>query len=162
MLTEEYKKILDRAKAAKDINKKFLSALAKRKPPRLDRDVQAIHEEVFAEIDCMKCGNCCRTLGPRLTTADTGRISSLLKMRETAFVHQYMRIDEDDDLIFKTMPCPFVEDDNSCRIYDKKPKACTDYPHTDEKNIRLHHLSLNTLYCPAAFLIVEKMKEKYK
>ena len=160
MMTEEYGKILLRAKANRAANKKFLSTTAKR-IPRLDREVQAIHAEVFAEIDCMKCGNCCRTLGPRFTTADTSRISTLLKMREAAFVKEYLRFDEDDDLIFKVMPCPFVEEDNSCRIYDKRPKACADYPHTDEKNIRLHHLAVNTLYCPAALLIVERLKEKF-
>ncbi len=42
-----------------------------RAPKNLDRIVQDIHAEVFSEIDCTECANCCKTLGPLFTEADT-------------------------------------------------------------------------------------------
>ncbi len=31
-------------------------------------------------------------------------------------------------------PCPFLGDDNYCSVYEARPKACREYPHTDRKN----------------------------
>ena len=49
-------------------------------------------------------------------------------------------------------------------IYDVRPKACAEFPHTDRKkfqqitNITLKNISV----CPAAYNIVEKMKDRIK
>lgn len=45
----------------------------------------------------------------------------------------YLRVDEDNDKVFKSMPCPFLGEDNLCSIYDIRPKACREFPHTDRK-----------------------------
>ena len=159
-MLEEYKKILARGLKNKDVNKKFLALFAKKNSQKFDSIIQKIHAEVFETIDCTQCANCCQSLGPRFTTADTGRISTLLKMRENVFIREYLLTDEDGDLIFKKMPCPFLEDGHLCSIFEKRPKACAEYPHTDQKNIKHFLLAENTLYCPAAVLIVEKLKEQ--
>jgi Fe-S-cluster containining protein len=43
-----------------------------------------------------------------------------------------------------------------------RPKACREFPHTDRKKFQqIANLTLkNVEICPAAFNIVEKMKEK--
>ena len=60
------------------------------------------------------------------------------------------------------MPCPFLDGDNLCSIYDVRPKACREFPHTDRKKIyQINHLTIkNTLTCPAAYLFVEKLKDR--
>ena len=65
-------------------------------------------------------------------------------------------------LAFKSMPCPFLGPDNLCDIYDVRPKACAAFPHTDRKKIyQINHLTIkNTLFCPAAYLFVEKLKDR--
>ncbi|WP_332911960.1 YkgJ family cysteine cluster protein [Algoriphagus boritolerans] len=52
-------------------------------------------------------------------------------------------------LIF--LPCPFLGADNKCLVYEDRPKACREYPHTNRKNmLGILDLSLkNTLVCPA-------------
>ncbi|MHC3834658.1 YkgJ family cysteine cluster protein, partial [Streptococcus thermophilus] len=52
--------------------------------------------------------------------------------------------------------------DNLCDIYDVRPKACAAFPHTDRKKIyQINHLTIkNTLFCPAAYLFVEKLKDR--
>ncbi|HEL2057016.1 TPA: YkgJ family cysteine cluster protein [Streptococcus suis] len=143
-------------------HRKFLASLKKKPQKNLDKIVQQVHMEVFNEIDCTACANCCRTLGPLFTEADITRIAKYFKMRLPAFEEMYLRVDEDNDKVFKSMPCPFLGGDNLCSIYDVRPKACREFPHTDRKKIyQINHLTMkNTLTCPAAYLFVEKLKTR--
>jgi len=124
-------------------HRKFLATLKKKAPKNLDKIALEIHDEVFQEIDCTACANCCKTLGPD-------------------FKEAVLQVDEDGDKVFKAMPCPFLGGDNLCSIYDVRPKACREFPHTDRKKIyQINHLTIkNTLTCPAAYLFVEKLKER--
>ncbi|MET3644842.1 YkgJ family cysteine cluster protein [Streptococcus gallinaceus] len=143
-------------------HRKFLASLKKKAPKNLDKIVQQVHTEVFNEIDCIKCANCCKTLGPLFTEADIQRISKHFRMKLSPFEEMYLKVDEDGDKIFKSMPCPFLGEDNLCSIYDVRPKACREFPHTDRKKIyQINHLTIkNTLTCPAAYLFVEKLKDR--
>ena len=75
-----------------------------------------------------------------------------------------MRIDEDRFYVLKTVPCTFLGPDNYCSIYDARPKACREYPHTDRiKQSQLLKLTeKNVEVCPAVFEIVEKLKEELR
>ncbi|WP_162012604.1 YkgJ family cysteine cluster protein [Streptococcus sp. S784/96/1] len=143
-------------------HRKFLASLKKKVPKNLDKVVQEVHREVFLEIDCTKCANCCRNLGPLFTEADITRIARHFRMKLPAFEEAFLRTDEDGDKVFQSMPCPFLGDDNLCNIYDVRPKACREFPHTDRKKIyQINNLTIkNTLFCPAAFLFVEKLQKK--
>ena len=143
-------------------HRKILANLKKKPPKNLDKLAQQIHQEVFAEIDCTACANCCKTLGPDFKEADITRIAKYFKMKLPAFEAEFLQVDEDGDKVFKSMPCPFLGGDNLCSIYDVRPKACREFPHTDRKKIhQINHLTIkNTLTCPAAYLFVEKLKDK--
>ena len=54
-----------RAREAHAVNKKYFQKLAQKKPKKLDETVLDIHEEVFSEIDCLTCANCCKTTSPQ-------------------------------------------------------------------------------------------------
>ena len=139
-----------------------LAALKKKAPKSLYKIAKEIHTEVFNEIDCTKCANCCKSLGPLFTEADITRISKVFRMKLGVFEDMYLRVDEDGDKVFQSMPCPFLGDDNLCTIYDVRPKACREFPHTDRKKIyQINNLTIkNTLFCPAAYLFVAKLKER--
>ena len=143
-------------------HRKFLATLKKKAPKNLDKIVQEVHTEVFREIDCTKCANCCKMLGPLFTEADISRIAKHFRMRLPVFEDMYLRVDEDNGKVFKSMPCPFLGEDNLCSIYDIRPKACREFPHTDRKEIyQINHLTIqNTLICPAVYLFVEKLQER--
>ncbi len=100
--------------------------------------------------------------GPRITDKDIERISKHLKVKPSEFTNKYLRIDEDSDYVFKTMPCVFLEEDNSCSIYDVRPTACKNYPHTDRKKfIQLLDITLkNTAVCPGVYEIVTELREE--
>ncbi len=114
----------------------LLKHLRKMKPKKLDATFLELHEKAFEHIDCLECANCCRSLGPRLSDVDITRLAVHLKLKNPDFISQYLKIDEDKDYVFKTMPCPFLMDDNYCIVYKSRPKACRQYPHTNQKNIK--------------------------
>jgi len=157
----------DLPKKAKDKhneNKKFFAKLRKRPPKHLDLQMQELHEEEFKRTDCLTCANCCKTTGPLFTNKDIERISKHFRQKPAQFIDKYLRVDEDNDHVLQQVPCAFLGDDNYCTIYEVRPKACREYPHTDRKDFhKISNITLkNTAICPAAFNIVEEMKRRIK
>lgn len=151
------------AQDSKKESKKYFANLKRRTPKNLDYVMQELHENEFNKTDCLTCGNCCKTTSPIFTEKDVERISKHLKMKVANFESQYLERDEDEFMVLKSAPCNFFdESDNSCFIYDVRPKACSEYPHTNRKKfIQLTDLTLsNTEICPAAYNIVEELKKK--
>ena len=143
-------------------NKKFFAKLKKKPPKNLDYLMQEMHEEEFKRTDCLACANCCKTTGPLFTNADVERISKHFKQKPQQFIDQYLRIDEENDYVLQQVPCTFLGADNYCSIYDVRPKACREFPHTDRKKFQqISNLTLkNVAICPAAYNIVEEMKKR--
>lgn len=141
-------------------NKKFLSALKKRDSRKVDDVFHTMHEEVFETIDCLACANCCKTTSPIFYQNDIERVAKSLRMKPGDFIDKYLRVDEDKDYVLKSSPCPFLGTDNYCSVYDDRPKACREYPHTDRKKmVQITDLTYkNTLVCPAVFEMVERLK----
>lgn len=134
----------------------------KKRLGKMDTIVQQLHDEVSEKIDCLTCANCCRTLGPAIYDKDIERIAKALRIKPSEVVSSYLRIDEDGDYVFKSMPCPFLMDDNYCSIYESRPKACREYPHTDRKNFeQIYKLTVkNTSTCPIAYEVLCKLMDK--
>ncbi len=155
---EFYKK---QAQLKQKDHRKFLDGLKKKPPKNLDYLVVEKHEETFAEIDCLSCANCCKTTGPLYVEKDIERISKHLRMKPADFETKFLRVDEDQDKVLQNLPCFFLNDDNTCSIYDVRPKACREYPHTDRKKIyQINNLTIqNTLICPATYVFVEKLRK---
>ena len=135
----------------------------KQRPPRdLDEQFEKLHEKAFKQIDCLDCGNCCKTTSPIFRDIDVKRISKKMKTSTAEFERNYLNIDGEGDWVLKSAPCCFLQDDNSCGIYDYKPQACGEYPHTDRKRVvQVLDLTLkNTEICPAvAFIGLELIKD---
>lgn len=129
---------------------------------RMDVRVQELHSEFSERIDCLSCANCCKTLGPAIYDKDIERIAKALKMKPSEVVNSYLKMDEDGDYVFQSMPCPFLMPDNYCSIYESRPKACREYPHTDRKKFeQIYMLTVkNTKTCPIAFEVLSKLIEK--
>ncbi|MDD3723497.1 MAG: YkgJ family cysteine cluster protein [Lutibacter sp.] len=143
--------------------KKYFEKLKKRTPKNLDFVMQELHESEFKRTDCLTCGNCCKTTSPIFTEKDIQRIAKYVKMKEHLFISTYLERDIDDFYVLKTAPCSFLDlNDNRCSIYDVRPKACNEYPHTNRRKfIQLTNLTLkNTEICPAVYNIVEALKKK--
>jgi Fe-S-cluster containining protein len=142
-------------------NRKFLAALKKKDPRKVDDAFHAVHDEVFEEMDCLTCANCCKTTSPIFYQTDIERVAKSLRMKPGDFIEKYLRIDEDRDYVLKSSPCPFLDSDNYCKVYDDRPKACREYPHTNRKKmIQITELTLkNTQVCPAVLEMIERLKK---
>src|SRR6185369_3476529 len=142
-------------------NKKFLSRLKKQDARKVDDAFHEMHDEVFSEIDCLTCANCCKTTSPIFYQTDIERASKFLRMKPGDFIEKYLRVDEDKDYVLKSSPCTFLDSENYCTIYEARPKACREYPHTDRKKmVQITELTYkNTLVCPAVLEMVERLKK---
>ena len=145
-------------------NKKFFRDLKRINSKKLDSAIHSLHQNEFECTDCLKCANCCTNTGPLFTDKDISRISRFLKIKPSLFTDKFLRVDEDQDYVLKKLPCFFLMQDNRCSIYDVRPKACREFPHTDRiKQKQLLSLTQkNTEVCPAVFNIIENLKQELK
>lgn len=143
-------------------NKAYFKKLKQKPPKDLDYVMQELHDDEFSKTDCLECANCCKTTGPLFTNADIERIAKHLKLKPQQFIEQYLKVDEDNDYVLQSVPCTFLDAENYCLIYEVRPKACREFPHTNRKKFhKISNLTLkNVAICPAAYNIVEAMKKR--
>ncbi len=159
-MTIDIGKLKQKASGEKRENKELFKKLRKMRPSDLDERIHALHHKYTEEIDCLECGNCCKSLSPAVKDTDISRLSKYLKIKPSDLTEQYFIIDEDGDYVFKTQPCPFLGEDNFCSVYDARPRACREYPHTDR--VKIHQIMditfQNISVCPIVYEIVREMK----
>lgn len=155
-------KELTRAKEELKANKKFFSKLKARPPKDLDEQIHELHDEVFSELDCLDCANCCKTTSPIFRDIDIDRLAKHLGIRPAELVEKHLHLDNEGDYVLNVAPCPFLGPDNYCSVYPARPRACREYPHTDRKNmLQILPLTLrNTLVCPAVGRVVRQLKQQ--
>ena len=150
-MNSEYKEWLDDCETSKEDVKKQFKTWQKKKPKNLDEQFHTGHDRAFSKIDCLQCANCCKTTSPIFRDIDIKRISKSLRLKESEFVRNYLRMDEENDYVLLKSPCTFLNNDNTCSIYEVRPLACREYPHTNRKNMHqiLGITEKNTEICPA-------------
>ena len=155
LLTNWAKKSAER----QGLYKKYLHRANKNDTLRILPD---LHEEAFQNINCLDCAACCRNYSPRFKATDIKRVSKHLDMKEGVFIEKYLVLDEENDWVVNTKPCPFLGDDNFCSIYEHRPSDCARFPYTDEDVIiKRQQLTLkNSTFCPAVYFVLEKLIEK--
>jgi Fe-S-cluster containining protein len=134
-------------------NKKKIEELKKRSSGAVDEFFHEKHEEVFSGMDCLECANCCKTISPIIMQEDMDALAKHLRISVTQLLKEYIEMDEDGDFVFKQTPCPFLDTDNKCKVYESRPKACKQYPHTNSRKMKqILDLTLqNSLTCPAVW-----------
>lgn len=135
----------------------------KLKGKKLDDLFHEEHEKVFQKIDCLACANCCKTTSPIFRDIDIKRIAKNLRTTEKQFIASYLHLDEEMDFVLNQSPCAFLgAEDNKCTIYEFRPLACREYPHTDRKNMHqiLNLTQKNMDICPAVVRIVGTILDK--
>ena len=162
-MIEKYQTIINRAKSRFNDTKKFIRLLKKVKSSELDALCEKFHTLFAGEINCLDCANCCRGTGPLLKNRDISRLSKSMKMKTGQFVENYLVTDEEGDMIFRELPCPFIDEKNYCIVYEDRPAACRDYPHTDRRNMRkyLKPTLENYRICPIVYLVIEELKKTF-
>jgi Fe-S-cluster containining protein len=145
-------------------NESFYKKLKLRPPKNLDELFHEAHDEAFENIDCLTCANCCKTTSPIFYQRDIERAAKACRLKPGEFIEKYLRVDEDSDYVLRQAPCPFLDGENYCVIYEDRPNACREYPHTNRKKMQqiLDLTFKNTLVCPAVLRITEEIKKKIR
>lgn len=144
---------------SKDKQKQFKRFLERVNASKLIRELPELHESAFDQIDCLDCANCCKNHSPTFKATDIKRISKYLGIKEAELLNAYLKLDEDNDFVLQKSPCAFLNEDNSCKIYEVRPSDCARYPYTDEDVfVKRKSLTLaNSMVCPAVYHILEKI-----
>lgn len=158
----DLEKIQKLAKQREEENWKFRSFLkgSDYSLEKIDRIVHVLFQKVSSEIDCTKCGNCCRKIRPVLSRSDIERFAKGLAISATQFKEQHLvKCNEEKGFWFKTKPCPFLNN-NRCSQYPLRPAVCKSFPHLHKKDFvfRLINVVENYAICPIVFNVYERLK----
>jgi Fe-S-cluster containining protein len=161
-MEEDYEKIISDRKAIPKETKEVFKRLNRVNKKKLDDIFHEEHDAAFEKIDCLKCANCCKTTSPIFRDSDIKKLAKRFKVKPHAFITEYLKTDIDGDYVLRTAPCPFLWDDNSCGVYEDRPLACKEYPHTDRKNMYqvLDLAQKNLDVCPAVCKIIDEIAIK--
>lgn len=153
----------EQARQNRNETRAIFKKLKRQKPKLLDRAFAQEHEAAFAQIDCLHCAHCCKTTGPLLTQGDINRLAKHQKMKPSEFIDRFLQVDEEGDWVMKSLPCPFLGEDNYCSVYEVRPKACREFPHTDRG--RMHQIlkltERNASACPAVYAMSRALDKKF-
>lgn len=144
--------------------RRFLTKIETEQPRGIDKITPVADKEVWAEVDCLTCANCCKKMSPTFTPSDIKRISTHLGMTPAAFREKWLFYDKKDgDWMNVKQPCQFLDlKSNMCSIYEVRPADCAGFPHLTKKKM-VEYVDVhkqNIAYCPATFKWVEKLKER--
>jgi hypothetical protein len=128
----------------------------------LDAVVEETTNSVWSQIDCLTCGNCCKTLQIVVDDRDIRRLANRLQLSPKAFRQRYVATAEDGVQHFATSPCPFLGEGNACRVYDDRPQACRDFPYLHAGHFRQRTLVTmdNQQICPIVFNVWQALKKR--
>ena len=146
-------------KKSADNQKKYKQFLNRADKNAVLKKLPDLHEEAFANVNCLDCAACCKNYSPRFKTPDLKRISKHLKMKEGDFIEKYLTLDTEGDYVVRSKPCPFLGSDNYCSIYEVRPSDCARFPYTDEDVIlKRQALTMkNSTFCPIVYFVLEKL-----
>ncbi|MDR2649183.1 MAG: YkgJ family cysteine cluster protein [Clostridiales bacterium] len=134
---------------------------------KLDAQFLELHEGLFADYDCCKCNNCCKSYNIILDSGEVKRLSEFIGLAEGVFAAEYL-IDADPEdekpFKFKANPCAFLNDDGRCLIQNCKPEVCTGFPYTDQPHrlSRMYSVIEHAEVCPVVYEILERLKVMYR
>lgn len=69
---------------------------------------------MIKDFECIKCGNCCKTLTP-----------SFFTFKEPFSINMFMK-----HIYDKIERCKYLDENNLCTIYNDRPDICKTYPNT--------------------------------
>ncbi|HLJ53475.1 MAG TPA: YkgJ family cysteine cluster protein [Chthonomonadaceae bacterium] len=127
-----------------------------------DRIVRETTDEVWRQIDCTTCANCCRTLQVLVDAADIARLAARLGMTAVAFERRYVQTEADGTRSLRESPCAFLGEDNRCTVYEDRPQSCRDFPYLYERHFTARSFMMidNTALCPIVFNVWQALKRR--
>lgn len=166
MQTIYLKRLKRKFQANKKTLRSFITRTDNNPPKEFDKIVAETEKEVWEEVNCLHCANCCKKMSPTYTPKDIKRISEHLGMTPKSFKEKWLYKEEKTgDWLNKSQPCQFLDlKTNMCSIYEVRPADCADFPHFNRRPQKDYFYinKQNIEYCPASMLLIEKLKDSLK
>lgn len=142
----------------------FISRFEKRPPKNAVALIKQSNKEMWEQINCLECANCCKVMSPTYTNADIARISSHLGISTDEFKSRWLYLDKrGNEWMNRSQPCQFLDlETNLCTIYEVRPQDCLQFPHTGRRPAMdfFYIHKQNIEYCPATFRFIEILQDK--
>jgi uncharacterized protein len=147
------------AKNKQDENKAFQTHLQNLESTEIDNSVMQLNDLITPQIDCTKCGNCCRSLMINVSEQEANQVADHLKLTRLEFDNRYIEKGFGNDMILNTIPCHFLSE-SSCTIYSNRFNGCREFPalHIPGFNKRLFTIFMHYDRCPIIYNVVEHLK----
>ncbi len=142
-------------------NDHFQLFLLEQNPIDTDKAVHQLNETISSQVDCTKCGNCCRSLMINITAEETQSLATHLQLSLPEAKEKYIEESEGGLFIINTIPCHFLAD-NHCTIYPRRFTECRDFPHLHKPNFTKRFFStvMYSPMCPIIFNVIAALKIK--
>ncbi len=131
----------------------------------IDVIIRRINARGSKQIDCTKCANCCKEMGPRITKHDIRAISKHLGLAREKVISRYLkeRENKEGEYLAARIPCPFLKK-NRCSIYEVRPKGCKSYPSVGKVEFisRLAGVIGSYAVCPIVSKVYHQIKTELK
>jgi hypothetical protein len=116
--------------------------------------------EVAPAIDCLACGNCCRSTHTAFTPEEIEVLAPRLGLTPAEFRHRHIVVEAGVAFI-NPLPCPFFEG-NRCKVYEDRPEVCREYPHLykPDSSYRSKDILGNVDVCPIVFNVWHLLKDR--
>jgi Fe-S-cluster containining protein len=131
----------------------------------VERKFRHMAEDIQEQIDCTKCGNCCKVATTPLQQRDVDKLAKFLRIPAQRFLNEYCMESEDEGVILKRTDetgCIFL-DGTLCSVYEARPSTCEDFPHlvrgSGSLQSRMWQMIDRACYCPIVYNTLEAFKE---
>ena len=125
----------------------------------VDALVHQLNQTITPQINCLECGNCCRSLMINVEENEIAPVAKQLQMNTQQLKENYLEISEQGQMVMNTIPCAFLQK-NACTVYQNRFSECREFPHLHKPNFngRLFGTFMHYGRCPIIFNVVEALK----
>jgi hypothetical protein len=149
-----------KAAAEKEVENRLLATAVRNiSVAEIDRLAHPLAAEITRQIDCTRCGNCCKVQEPGVSREEIQTLAASRSEPETDFKDKFVAYTSEGAAFLCRQPCIFL-DEKICSIYEKRPRACADYPGLERPRLkwRWKQVMENYPICPIVFNMVEQLR----
>jgi hypothetical protein len=142
-----------------DENDRFKAFLKQQDDDAVDKIVFELNDHISPQIDCMACGNCCKSFMINVTQEEAENLSTHLQMPLPQLKEKYLEESAQGQMVVNTIPCSFLTG-TVCSIYEYRFDGCREFPHLHRPhfNGRLFGVLMYYATCPIIFNVIEELK----
>ncbi|MCL2712929.1 MAG: YkgJ family cysteine cluster protein [Methanomassiliicoccaceae archaeon] len=114
-------------------------------PEEMERDLDLAYgvcERLHNRFECEMCGKCCHQANINVRDEEVQRIADHLKISSDEFISEYLYRNNNLWLFKKSGACRFLDENNKCKIWQKRPMICGDFPYLVAKFMSRVYLSI--------------------